>query len=492
MSTPNSSATGLASTVTVNKSVPPPLTSTVVVTKAPQVTQVPTPTPLTPIPVVDVAGNGSDANETNGHGNEVHQESGKKKRKRSSSTVDKSSQSKKQKTGDGSEKKKKKSKKENIDDSDEEEVEMSKNELGEFVQSIMDITHSDHPETALVMVEQKLSLLDQLKTIFGLEPHTEDVKVLELIIDAQLKAIYKGMVIGKLMLPMEEYQKDGAWGFVSHILDSQAAGKHLVPYALCCWDHEKSNIQSSIDDRKRMAAINPQSKNFYLFNKDNEFKKALRRTKFWYAFANELQKEEDQGRIDGGNFSWDQLKTYCEAFWSENPEAKSFKKYWMNVYADKQSQLVSYPAWPIPKGAYQEGRDFILGVWPFVQIYFMSSINGPILLGERKNNNTYNNNAKKSDFDFGSALKKLEEKKKGSKEEAKKTQKVVVEEEHDQQTKVGMMVIDDSDEEDDESDSDDEQREKKGKHKSKSKKHGKKKTNRLSKFTDSQAEEDDD
>jgi hypothetical protein len=49
---------------------------------------------------------------------------------------------------------------------------------------------------------------------------------------------------------------------------------------------------------------------------------------------------------------WDDIKKYCKAYWYENEEVRGFKKYNINVYADKKPQLQSYPAWPIPKGAW--------------------------------------------------------------------------------------------------------------------------------------------
>jgi hypothetical protein len=236
-----------------------------------------------------------------------------KKRKRSNSSEGKT-KAKKQKVGDGSMAKKKEKSKEkkkkddysNEDDFDEDLLEMNKNELITFVDSIMNLTNCDHPDSAIVMLGQKLSILDEFKKFFGLESHNEDIKLVELLNETQLKAIYKGMVMGKLVLPMEEYQSDGASGFIEHILDSKAAGKHLVPYAFCCWDPEKNNIHSSLNTKKRDAAINPSSENFYLFKDNNEFKKALRRTKFWYAFATELEK----GQVEISELKWDDIKAY--------------------------------------------------------------------------------------------------------------------------------------------------------------------------------------
>jgi hypothetical protein len=396
-----------------------------------------------------------------------------KKRKRSNSSEG-TSKVKKQKLGDESNAKKKKKEKRREESEEDEEnedlLEMNKNELVTFVDSIMNLTNCDHPDSAIVMLGQKLSILDQFKKFFGLESHNEDIKLVELLNDTQLKAIYKGMVIGKLVLPMEEYQADGAPGFIEHILDSKAAGKHLVPYAFCCWDPEKNNIHSSLNTRKRDAAINPSSENFYLFKDNNEFKKALRRTKFWYAFATELEK----GQVEISELTWDDIKQYCEAYWYENEEARGFKKYYINVYADKKPQLQSYPAWPIPKGAWKEQKDFMLGVWPFVQIYFMSPIKGPVVLDHDPQDQASSlRNANKPAFDFEAAVKKRK-----ATSITTVTNKPVVSEKP-----VEAMVIDDDDDDDDQG-SAHEKRERKRKSKSTK--------NKLKKFVDSQAEEEED
>jgi hypothetical protein len=427
-------------------------------------------------------GNGSVAAEveTGALLDQHQQQDSVKKRKRSNSSEG-TSKVKKQKLGNESNAKKKKKEKrrekkkqdesdeDEEDDLDEDTLEMNKNELVTFVDSIMNLTNCDHPDSAIVMLGQKLSILDQFKKFFGLESHNEDIKLVELLNDAQLKAIYKGMVMGKLVLPMEEYQADGAPGFIEHILDSKAAGKHLVPYAFCCWDPEKNNIHSSLNTRKRDAAINPSSENFYLFKDNNEFKKALRRTKFWYAFATELEK----GQVEISELTWDDIKKYCEAYWYENEEARGFKKYYINVYADKKPQLQSYPAWPIPKGAWKEQKDFMLGVWPFVQIYFMSPLNGPIVLDHDQQDKASSlKNANKPAFDFAAAVKKRQATTTTVTSDHVVSEKPVEE----------AMVIDDYD--DDDQESAHEKRERKRKSKSKK--------NKIKKFADSQAEEEGD
>lgn len=469
---PNTTTTN---TVVSKAAVPPPLTGVVVVPK--------------PINVesdlsVDSAQEVHAVQVTNGH-SEGNNDHNKKKRKRSASGEIEDGKAKRVKLDDEQKEKKKKKKnkqnkkreekeeEESDDDHDETTRNMSKVEFEAFVNSIMEITRCEHPKTALIMLERKLTTLDELKTWFGLDIGDDDAKLMELVNDNQLRAIYKGMVMGKLVLSMDEYQKDGPSGFINHILDSKAAGKHLVPYAFCCWDPEKNNIQSSLQSKKRDAAINPQSNNFWLLNQENEIKKALRRTKFWYAFANEMANAIEAGAIDEERLSWEDVKMYCEAFWYENPEARQFKKYWINVYADKQSQLVSYPAWPIPKGSYKEEKDFVLGVWPFVQIYFMSPKEGPVvLLGDKKDKfkNKDEHGAEKPRFDFIAALEKRQ---------AKHGGKVA-------RVEPDAMIIEDSDDDDDDDES------QVDKHKKDKKNKKKKHKSRLSKFIDSQAEEDDD
>lgn len=416
-----------------------------------------------------------------------------KKRKRSSSNADER-KAKKSKVDEKEKKKKNKKKREEEEvsvhqiedsddkDSDDEEEEdlgvaMSKAEFEEFVQSIMEITRCQDPKAAMVMLEHKLNIIDNLKTWFGLELHDDDTKLLQLLTDTQLSGIYKGLVVGKLILSMEEYQKDGPMGFVNHLLESEASGKHLLPYSFCCWKSDSENIQSTLEENKRQAAMSPNSKNFWMLNKDDEMKKALRRTKFWYAFGREMDKAIQSGQIDEATLTWEDLKAYCEVFWYENEEGKKFRKFYVAVHGQKSSsssgqntQFQSFPAWPVPKGAYKEEKDFLLGVWPFVQIYFMSPKEGPVVLVNGRKEKAKAEENKKPSFDFKAAL----EKRNGGKPV-----------QHESTT----MVVDNDDDEDSDSESDSERQE--AKKSKKHKKSNKSKGGRLSKFVDSQAQEDD-
>jgi hypothetical protein len=404
-----------------------------------------------------------------------------KKRKRASSNTDER-KTKKSKVDEKEKKNKNKKKREEevsvhqIEDSDDEEEEedlgvaMSKAEFEEFVQSIMEITRCQDPKAAMVMLEHKLNIIDNLKSWFGLELHDDDTKLLQLLTDTQLSGIYKGLVVGKLVLSMEEFQKDGPMGFINHMLESEASGKHLLPYSFCCWKSDSENIQSTLEENKRQAAMSPNSKNFWMLNKDDEMKKALRRTKFWYAFGREMDKAIQSGQIDEATLTWEDLKAYCEVFWYENEEGKKFRKFYVAVHGQKSSssgqntQFQSFPAWPVPKGAYKEEKDFLLGVWPFIQIYFMSPKEGPVVLVNGRKEKAKVEENKKPTFDFKAALEK--------RNSAKPVQ-------HE-----STIVVEDSD-----SESDSERQEAK---KSKKHKKSKSKVGRLSKFVDSQAEEDDD
>lgn len=475
-----------AAAVTVTKPlVPPPLSTAVLANRT-------VPMPLgTTVESVQQQQQ-QQATDTNGHDHSTVTET-KKKRKRSESDK-KESKSKRQKTdqGDAQEKKKKKkSKKNQVREEEEEDEEdeddqletdraMTRAEFAQYVESIMTITGAKDPEGSLVMLEQKVDILDTIKTWFGIELHEDDAKLLALLKEVQLSAIYKGMALGKLVVPMDDFQKDGAIGFINHLLESEAAGKHLVPYAFCCWDSEREVSGGALDNEIRTAAMNPSPKNFWRLNKKDEMKKALRRTKFWYCFAQEMEKALKAGDIDEEHLTWDALKAYCEAFWYENEEAKKLRKYYVTVYVkgayndsskSGTNNFQAFPAWPIPKGAYKEERDFLLGVWPFVQVYFMSPKEGPVVLMGDKKSTTKINGSEKPSFDFKAAMEK-----RGAKHGGRVDTNDV-------------MVIDDDDGDDEEELSDHERKQKKKKQKSVKKSKG-----RLTKFTDSQAEEasDDD
>lgn len=477
---------------------PPSANVTVVVAKPPPPAAVPPPLNLAPTKTTNEAISDQGASTATGQDHQNGHDSGNgggtttsttKKRKRSSSNADERKAKKSKVDEKEKKKKKKKEEKEELsvhqiedsdDDDDEEEdlgVAMSKTEFEEFVQSIMEITRCQDPKVAMVMLEHKLNIIDNLKTWFGLELHDDDTKLLQLLTDTQLSGIYKGLVVGKLILPMEEFQKDGAMGFINHLLESEASGKHLLPYSFCCWKSDSENIQSTLEENKRQAAMSPNSKNFWMLNKDDEMKKALRRTKFWYAFGREMDKAIKSGQIDESTLTWEDLKAYCEVFWYENEEGKKFRKFYVAIHGQKSSnssnsgqntQFQAFPAWPIPKGAYKEEKDFLLGVWPFVQIYFMSPKEGPVVLVNGRKEKAKVEENKKPSFDFKAAL----EKRNGGKPV---------------QHESTMVVDNDDDDSDSESDSERQEAKKSKKHKKSKKSKG----GRLSKFVDSQAEEDD-
>jgi hypothetical protein len=472
---------------------PPSANVTVVVAK-PAAAAVPPPLNLAPTKTTNEAISDQGASTATGQDHQNGQDttaatSTTKKRKRSSSNADER-KVKKSKVDEKEKKKKNKKKREEeeevsvhqIEDSDDEEEEdlgvaMSKAEFEEFVQSIMEITRCQDPKVAMVMLEHKLNIIDNLKTWFGLELHDDDTKLLQLLTDTQLSGIYKGLVVGKLILSMEEFQKDGPMGFVNHLLESEASGKHLLPYSFCCWKSDSENIQSTLEENKRQAAMSPNSKNFWMLNKDDEMKKALRRTKFWYAFGREMDKAIQSGQIDESTLTWEDLKAYCEVFWYENEEGKKFRKFYVAVHGQKSSnsssgqntQFQSFPAWPVPKGAYKEEKDFLLGVWPFVQIYFMSPKEGPVVLVNGRKEKAKAEENKKPSFDFKAAL---EKRNRGKPVQHEST-----------------MVVDNDDDKDSDSESDSERQE--AKKSKKHKKSNKSKGGRLSKFVDSQAQEDD-